>query len=135
VSDNRFAQDFTFSNVEVAKVAVTNFHFFEKYRVEVEQLSLSEEAYDFWKLVQAQQRAMGSIFQPNSVKVKGNIKCVSDPKKGVLGVFSVSGVSRKSLFIDRSEVPVFIPPIDSFSHNCTADLPGVRSTNYKPDFW
>ena len=135
ISDNRFISDNIFPSTEVAKIAITPFHFFERYYLEVEQLSLSAEVYDFWKLARAQQQSAGSLFQPNAVRVQGNIECVTNPEETVLGVFSVSGSTKKTLSILRSEVPVYIPPIDTLPINCMQGLYGDASTNYKPIFW
>ncbi len=134
VSDNRFTADRQYPGVVLAKLPITGYRFYEKYYIEVQQLSVSEAEYEFWKLAEAQQRSAGSLFQPNSVRVRGNVKCVSDPTQQVLGVFGVSGVTTQSLFIDRSDVPLPIPPLDTIPSNCMEGLLG-GGTVIKPDFW
>jgi hypothetical protein len=91
--------------------------------------------YNFWKLAQAQQRGTNNLFQPNTIKVKGNMICVSDPDKELLGVFSVSAITKKSLFIMKEEVLLPIPPLDTIPYNCIESLQGTGTTTKKPDFW
>ena len=135
VSDNSFFGDQAFSRVEVARLPITFQRFFEKYYIEVEQSSVSKEVYNFWKLAQAQQRGTNNLFQPNTVKVKGNMICVTDPDKELLGVFSVSAITKKTLFIKKEEVLLPIPPLDTIPYNCIESLQGTGTTTKKPDFW
>jgi hypothetical protein len=133
LSKNDFLGEDAFARVLVSKIPIDRRLFYEKYYVEVEQLRFSEDVYDFWKLVSAQQQGTGSIFQPNAVKVKGNIHCVSDPNEEVLGVFSAASVTTKGLFIDRKELPKQIPVVDTLTVDCRKFFEG--STNQKPPFW
>jgi hypothetical protein len=119
--------------VEVAKLPVTAFRFHDKYYIDVEQLSISDAVYEFWKLAAAQQKGLGSLFQPNSVKVRGNVVCVDDPGKEVLGVFSVSAVTRKTLFLNASQVPFDIEPLPIIGEECYDVL--SNGTLEKPPFW
>jgi hypothetical protein len=133
ISDNNFINDVDFNAVQVAKLPVDKRLFYDKYYIEVEQLSLPEEVYHFWKLVSAQQEGAQSIFQPNIVKIKGNIKAITDPDEEVFGVFAVSSVARKGIFITRADIPGVLPPVDTIRADCRATFPG--STNQKPPFW
>jgi hypothetical protein len=133
VSDNRFVNDELFTKVEVAKLPASGLRFYDKYYIEVEQLSISDAVYDFWKLAGAQQKGLGSLFQPNSVKVRGNVVCVADPEKEVLGVFSVSAVTRKTLFLDANQVPFDIEPLLVINEDCRDAL--SNGTLQKPPFW
>lgn len=133
VSENRNISDLIFNKIELAKLPANTIRFYEKYYIEVEQLSVTADVYEFWNLVVAQQKAAGSLFQPNSVRVRGNVACVSDPEQEVLGVFSVSGITRKSIFIDRSQVPFELPPLTVIPFSCLEVL--QNGTTQKPPFW
>lgn len=76
-----------------------------RYSIEVVQHSLSKDVYDYYKLLESVNENVGSIFDPIPVRVSGNVKCLSDPLEPVLGYFHGAGVSRKRLFIDRTELP------------------------------
>jgi hypothetical protein len=132
LSDNENVQDISFNHVDLGKIPITRMRFYKRYYVQVEQLSLSEEAYNFWRLVKTQQNSSGNIFQPNAVKIRGNIKCVSDPEDEVLGIFSVSGVTTSSIFIEPTEIPYTLEPIDTLTVDCR-DF--AFSTPLKPLFW
>ncbi len=133
VSDNRFVTDVTYSKVTIAKVPITNTRFYKKYYIEIEQLSISEEVHNFWKLLQAQQEANGSLFQPSSVKVIGNIKCSSDPDEQVFGVFAVSSSTKRHIYIGRDQVPYQLQSLDTIERDCRTSYP--YSSNVRPSFW
>jgi hypothetical protein len=132
ISDNLNIHDAVFNKVNIGKIPITSMRFYTRYHLEVEQLSLSDDIYDFWKLVRIQENSSGNIFQPNAVKIRGNVKCVSDPNEEVLGIFSVSGVVRTSIFIDQAQIPYSIPAIDTLAADCR-DF--AFSSQVKPPFW
>lgn len=133
VSNNQHIKDNSFGRVHIGTVYISRPRFHERYYVELEQLSVSENSYTFWKLASDQQQGTGSLFQPNSVRIKGNIISLSDPTEEVLGIFSASGIVRKSLFIERSAIPYELAPMEPPPSDCRKTLP--NGTNVKPDFW
>lgn len=133
VSDPRFISNNEFKKIYIGTVGITSMSFYERYYVEVEQLSVSKEVYDFWKLVENQQSALGSLVQPNAVKVRGNVKCLSNPDEEVLGVFSVSAISKKSIFIEPEDIPYTLAGIDTVDYDCRVAF--KNSTTEKPIFW
>ena len=134
VSENEFSNDNRFWGVEFGKIPVDGLRFYNKYHMEVEQLSLDESAYTFWKLVKAQQSGATNIFQPNAIRIQGNVRNINDSHELVLGVVSFSSVVRATKFIYPSDIqgsskpdlPVLI--IDCRNYSST-------STNVKPPFW
>ncbi|HEY0652492.1 MAG TPA: DUF4249 domain-containing protein [Chryseosolibacter sp.] len=133
VSNNQAVKADQFNSVYIAKIPVDHWRFSIKYYMKIEQFSLSQEAYNFWNLVQSQQEGEGSLFQPNSVKVKGNIYSTTDDEE-VLGFFGVSGVTQKEFFIDRRQVPSKVDiKNDTVKGSCLGQFTG--STNRKPLFW
>lgn len=133
VSDNRIVNEYTFNEVPIGLISVTSLHFFEKYHVEVQQLSVSPVVYEFWKLAGIQQGSGGNIFQPNAVKIRGNIRCVSDPDEEVLGIFSVSAIVKKSMFITPDQIPAPLPPLEMIAADCRQFF--QNSTTTQPVFW
>jgi len=133
VSDNKNVTANTFLNVPIGKVLISKPRFHERYYVELEQLSVSKNLYAFWKLLSDQQKATGSLFQPNSFRIRGNIISTTDPSEEVLGVFSVSAVVKKSLFIEKTDIPYEVGPMDPQNEDCRDSLPNAINT--KPDFW
>ena len=69
--------------------------------VEVQQMSMSKEAYGFWQKYLDQQNRVGSIFDPAPASIRGNIVGANDVNDIQLGYFFVSSVARKKYtFID-----------------------------------
>ncbi len=134
VSDSRYSADQTFKHFELSKLQLTAMRFYEKYYSEVEQLSVSADEYQFWKLAQAQQRGTGSLFQPNSFTVRGNVTCITDPSREALGIFSVSAITSKVLIINKADVGLPLPRLDTIQYNCMEGMQGGGTTT-KPDFW
>jgi hypothetical protein len=133
VSNNQLSSDNSFYNVLLGKIPVEPFRFFRKYHIEVQQLSLSESAYQFWKQVQAQQQGATDIFQPNAIRIRGNVTALTNPEQEVFGVVSFSSVTKATRFIERRDLPVVLldPPL--LREDCRIVF--RNSTNVKPDFW
>ncbi len=133
VSDNQFVTGGKFNRIEVGFVPVNAFTFFDKYMIEVKQLSLSKEAFEFWRIVQSQKEGASSLFQPPFGQAKTNIFPTNGGPE-VLGIFYASAVARKIKFIKKSEVPVPVPNPSAIipeACNTTFDLASVT----KPFDW
>lgn len=61
----------------------------------ISQYRLNAETYQYYKNCNKILSASGKIFDPIASQVKGNITCVSDKNKEVLGFFEASSVSVK----------------------------------------
>jgi hypothetical protein len=134
VSRNDFVSDKQFNKQYLGSIPITSRHFSDRYYIEVQQLSLSEEAYTFWNLVEKQQKGSTDLFQPNAIKIRGNIMSLNNPEEEVLGFFGVSGVATRSLDIKKTEVPYELPPItDQVPYSCLDVL--KNPTTEKPPFW
>jgi hypothetical protein len=133
ISENRFSDNGKFIDVQIDQLPADKWYFYDRYYIEAEQLSIQEDVYEFWKLAKTQQQGNGDIFQPNVVKVKGNIRCTTDPTEEVLGVFSVSGIAKKSIFIHRNDIPRQVPRIDTLRSDCRTSF--FNSSPEKPPFW
>jgi hypothetical protein len=67
--------------------------------VEVSQLSMTREAYQFWRLYQEQQTRVGSILDPLPAPIIGNVANADDPNELALGYFGASAIARKRMTI------------------------------------
>jgi hypothetical protein len=131
ITNEEFTMDDVFLDREVGIVAANRNTLYEKIHVEVQELSLTPATYQFWKLVKAQKEGASNIFQPPSGKLRGNIKAI-DSSDEVLGIFWAAGIHKKSIFIDRKDVPYPVLAIDTLKAPCTF-FP--NSTTQKPAFW
>lgn len=101
-----------------------------RFFIEVQQLSLTPEAYRFWSSVAAQE-ANGSLFNQPPGKLISNIKSIDNPSETVLGYFNVSSIDVKSRFILPNEIPITIPVL-VFNEDCRKFF---NSDTEKPLFW
>lgn len=132
LSDTQLISGNEFRNVKVGEVPINNATFHAKYRVEVEQMSLSRTAFDFLKLVREQKENASSLFQPPSGEIRGNVKAINN-NNPVIGLVWATSVTKKSIFIHRSDVPYPVTPIDFITLPCYDFYPNATAT--KPDNW
>lgn len=78
---------------------VSPYYWYGRHYVELKQLSLTKEAYQFWKLFQEQTTRTGSILDPLPSPVNGNIYNVNDPNELALGFFEASDVATLKFVI------------------------------------
>lgn len=136
VSDDQFVEGGQFKSVKAGYVPLNKWTFLHKVHAQVQQRSLSRNAFDFWRAVKAQKEATTSIFQPVSGKIKGNFTQISGQQTPMEGLFYATSITRKSVYITREDVPnqALIPPQDlPFRDNCQLLFP--NSTLEKPSYW
>lgn len=132
VNDPRDVSDEGYRRIFVNQVAINADLFYEKYHVQVEQLSLSPKAYEFYRLLAAQTEGVKSLFQPSIGEISGNIVAV-DSDNRALGYFSASAVQSKSIFIFPSDVPYVIGARQFPLRMPCTYTKGASTT--KPPFW
>ena len=130
LSDSELVEGGSFNNVKVAEVPITRQSFFEKYKVTIDQLTISRNAFEFFKLIRSQKEGATNLFQPSPGKIIGNIASV-DSNYQVIGLFWAASVNRKSIYISETDVPYALP-YDPITYPC--DRLG-NSTTQKPVDW
>lgn len=75
-----------------------------RYSVLVNLYPIKKETYSFYSQINEQKFSTGSLFEKTPVSITGNMKCITDPDEPVLGIFLVSGVKSKRIFIDQKEL-------------------------------
>jgi hypothetical protein len=132
LSDQSQISEGNFNKVKVAEVPITTATFFEKYLITVEQMSLSDDAFQFFKIIRNQKLSQSDLFQAAPGEIVGNIKGVNNTDR-VVGLFYATSIDLKRLVINRSEVPYNLPPQDLVTDACTTYYP--NSTTIKPVEW
>ncbi|MCS6973189.1 MAG: DUF4249 domain-containing protein [Cyclobacteriaceae bacterium] len=135
VSSNQFAENNQFRNRYIGRVPVEPWRFAYKYYVEAEQFSVTQSVYSFWKRVEAQQQSVSNIFQPNVIRVKGNITNVDNPAEEVFGIVAFSDVARKSRFIQKSDLPFILPNPPVIAEDCRLIFRNKQASIERPPFW
>lgn len=131
LSDNEAVSDGQFRNMKISEVPINRSTFFEKYRVEIEQMTISKNAFDFFKTIRTQKDGVSNLFQPPPGQLRGNIDAVNANYK-IVGVFWAASINRNAIYITENDLPYRLPE-DIKPYPCT-DL-FANSTTIKPDYW
>lgn len=105
ISDNQFVSNGVFKKVEVGYVPLEYFPFLIKHRLEVQQMSLSRMAFEYWKTVQSQKEGISSLFQPPTGKTRSNL-FEKNGNTEVQGIFYAAAVTKKQIYIRNADVPI-----------------------------
>ena len=70
------------------------------YLIHIHQYSLTEAAYRFWNFLSQQSTNVGSIFDPQPARIKGNLFYIDDTQEPVLGYFGASAVTLGYLYMN-----------------------------------
>jgi hypothetical protein len=92
------------NEVRDQSVLLSPYYYYGKHYIEIKQLSLTKEAYEFWKLYQEQTARSGTIFDPLPSPLQGNIYNIADPSRLALGYFEASDVASLKITL----APIFI---------------------------
>jgi hypothetical protein len=143
VNDGAISREGKFNKVEMGYVPVNYYTFFEKYKVQVQQMSLSRAAFDYWKAIQAQKEGIGSLFQPVTGKVPSNLYEVNKAA-AVQGIFHASAVTKRKIYLNNSINKVFLDPSEDckrpprqgpVGESCLLAFPGSEATTVQPADW
>jgi hypothetical protein len=72
-----------------------------RYRIGVNQYSVTEDEYNFWSDLEKLTEQSGSIYDIIPSSLSGNLYCPSSPGRQILGYFSVSAVKSETIYIDE----------------------------------
>jgi hypothetical protein len=92
---------------------------------------LNKNSYEFYKNMNDQLAADNALFDPIAAQIEGNIYCVSDREKQVLGQFEVS-FHTSSLYM-VIPYPVSVKPVKNF-RGLPEESEG-KSEGNPPDWW
>ncbi len=136
LSENQFVDGGRFKGIKAGYMPVDQWTFLHKVYAQVEQLSLSDRAFRFWKAVNDQRKGTGSLFQPITGKVPGNFIQTAGNEIPVEGLFYATSVSTRAIFIGRNELANYVlltQPDLPYKNSCLKMF-GNSSTT-KPVFW
>jgi hypothetical protein len=97
------------------------------YYLRVSQYTMNNDSYRFYKGANNQLSASGKIFDPITSQLHGNMKCVSNPAKIVLGLFEVSSVKQNAFLVTGS----YLSDIISVTKAVVVDVPKSSGKRYK----
>jgi len=101
------------------------------FLVEIEQQSLTEEAYEFWNKLLLQRQSKGGLFDPLPFNIPGNIYNINNRDEIILGFFTATAVAEKHVMVKRREFSN--QPFKVISQKDCRDIPFAREK--VPDNW
>jgi hypothetical protein len=73
------------------------------YHIAVQQNLLRKESFLYFSNLQKNVERTATVFTPIPSEIKGNIMCITNPEKPVIGFVEVSATIRRGMFISREE--------------------------------
>lgn len=101
------------SEIRYQPVLTTPYYFYGDHYVEIKQLSITRQVYEFWRLYQEQTSRTGGILDPLPAPIQGNIYSLDDSTELALGYFEASDVASLKLVL----APIFINTYFTFMHS------------------
>jgi len=106
LGDYQFAENRQGKRIEVGYIPLDYFPFLKgKNRAEVQQMSLSRQAFDYWKEIQVQKEGAASLFQSPAGKLTTTIFEKNGTGRA-LGIFYASAVKKKQRYLTGDDVPI-----------------------------
>jgi hypothetical protein len=69
------------------------------YRTTVKQNVISKRAFDYFENIKKNATESGDLFSPTPSELRGNITCITDPNKPVIGYVDISTTTQKQFYI------------------------------------
>ncbi len=107
--------------------------------VQINQYSLSQEAYQFWEQFLNQTNRTGSILDPLPASLIGNIYNIADSNNIALGLFSASAVYTKKIIIKPDFLQTYLLEVSASFYiqpgNCHKVYPNSLENDAVPEGW
>ena len=78
-----------------------------RYSLLVKQLSISKTAFNFWDALRQQNIDQGNLYSRQPLQIRGNVKNINDDDETVLGYFTVAGITKKRIYVNRPVMPFY----------------------------
>ena len=161
-SSDKLSENVIFQK-RLTEIACSNDRLSELYYITVKQNQIRKEAFDYYSNLQKNVEQSGSIFAPVPSEMRGNILCVTNPERPVIGFIDVSTTKEKEIYIPENTgfyepprtlcyfqitgepefaYPVYgyyefnpgIPPLYA-PFSCVDCRLKEKASKIKPDFW
>jgi hypothetical protein len=80
------------------------------YSILVRQYAMTEDAYNYWLLIQKTSQELGTLFDIQPTQLIGNIHCLTNPSAPVIGFISASSVQQQ-------RINIYISSLTNWIHN------------------
>ena len=95
------------------------------YSILVRQYALTEDAYNYWNLIEKTSENVGTLFDLQPTQLIGNIHCLTNPSEPVIGYLTASSVTQQRIFIPDSVLNAWVDPVSP---------PGCTTTEFPYSF-
>jgi hypothetical protein len=75
-----------------------------RYSINVRQIPLTLDAYNYWVIIQKNSQQLGTLFDLQPSQLTGNIHSLTDPDEPVIGFISAVSPAEKRIFINNSDL-------------------------------
>jgi hypothetical protein len=99
---------------KITEIVPSNPKLSELYRIDVKQNAISKRAYDYFTNIRSNSENIGSIFAPIPSELRGNIACITDLGRPVVGYVDISSTKQKRKYISRQQNAYERPNTDCF---------------------
>ncbi|MDP2724379.1 MAG: DUF4249 domain-containing protein [Bacteroidales bacterium] len=72
-----------------------------RYSLLVNQLTISQSAFNFWDALRQQNIEQASLYARQPIQIRGNVHNLDNADEPVLGYFTVAGITKKRIFLNR----------------------------------
>jgi len=100
--------------------------FKEAYSILVSQLSLTQDAFEYYQQLKANTENLGTIFGPQPSLLRGNFHSVTTPSEPVFGYFMATTVSQKRIFVLPDQLPSLVNPVVTGYETCRLDTLKIK---------
>ncbi len=96
ISKSTFINNGQINNLKVAFIQANRRTLYDKYTLEVDQLSVSQPVYDFWNRMSIIQSNASNLFQTPAPKVGGNLTALTNNAAPIIWIFCSFFDSQKN---------------------------------------
>ena len=97
------------------------------YYLRFKQYTINTNSYNFYKGANNQLSSSGKLFDPVTAQLYGNMKCINNPSKIVLGLFEVSSVTQAAFTVN---ILKSVGKVALFQ-KAYVDIPDIGGARYK----
>jgi hypothetical protein len=80
-----------------------------RYSILVKQYGLTEDAYQYLRILKTNTETLGSIFDAQPTQLSGNIHSTTNPAEIVIGYITASSVEHQRIFINNRQLYDWVP--------------------------
>lgn len=103
-----------------------------RYSLLVNQYTVSENVYNYWKALQDQNDIQGTLYTQQPYQIRGNIKNINNQEEPVAGCFVAAGVSQQRMFFNKPSLKFYysICELSEIDYKNMMDLSGLPPSFY-----